>query len=242
MEPTPPGGIEKLEQAIGYTFLTRGLLDQAFIHPSARHELNLTADNQRMEYLGDAVLGLVAAEYGYHHHAGHDEGRLTMLRSALASTSSLAETARALGLGALLVLGRGEESSGGREKESNLADALEAVIGACYLDGGLGAARRVFEALFQPAIERIDQLIPEDNPKGRLQEWAQQRGLSCPVYTVLEEEGPSHQRRYTVEVRVGTFPAALGNGSAKRIAEAAAARTLMEHLARMIQERHDVPE
>jgi ribonuclease-3 len=220
------GTVNALETLINYTFKDPSLLEQALTHSSARHERGLVFDNQRMEYLGDAVLGFLTAAYLYHHHPDLSEGPLTTWRSAVTSTAPLAAIARTLHLGSAIILGRGEESSGGREKENNLADALEALLGAVYLDGGPAAAETVFRHVFIPVLGQIrEQAV--DNPKGRLQEWAQQHALPCPVYEVVEESGPPHLRWYSVRARLNAEHQSLGQGNSKRSAETEAARNLL---------------
>ncbi|HMO99248.1 MAG TPA: ribonuclease III [Kiritimatiellia bacterium] len=219
-----------LETRIGHVFRNPDLLQTALIHPSARYEFNLPEDNQRLEYLGDAVLGLVTAHHLYAIKADDDEGALTIKRSAMAGTVPLARLARRMGLGEFLVFGRGEANGGGCEKAGNLADALEALIGAVYLDGGLEAAWRVFEHLFLADTGDISAADGHDNPKGRLQEWAQRHGWPVPVYTIIGEEGPAHLRRFTVAVAIADQGGATATAGSKRAAEAEAARLLLGKL------------
>ncbi len=227
---TIPPEIFTLEKVLGYSFSDRTLLAQALRHPSLRQHQSEADDNQRLEFLGDAVLGLVAAEYGYHRRQTHDEGRLTLLRSATTSSTALASVARAIGLGPLLVLGRSEEIGNGRDKDGNLADALEAVIGAMYLDGGLNPVRQFYERAFTPDDEEA--LLPDGsgNPKGCLQEWTQARGLARPAYHLVSVTGPSHAGVFTVEVQAASLTA-TGTGNNRRSAEVAAATHLLKQLA-----------
>ena len=222
--------LDELQKIIGYVFRDEALLRLAMTHSTYRNENNLSDDNQRLEFLGDAALGLVAAEYGYLHPAGLEEGKLTVLRSSACSAAALTGIAREIKLGRYLMLGKGEESSGGREKERNLADALEALIGACYLDGGLDAVRGVFHQLFLARLTEPALLDRTDNPKGLLQEWAQKRGFNSPVYTLVLEEGPPHQPLFTVQASIEGCGKATGSGTSKRSAEAAAAKELMHVL------------
>jgi ribonuclease III len=217
-----------LENRLGYSFRQNNLLEQALTHGSIRNERNLVHDNQRMEYLGDAALGLVCADYLYHHFPDLPEGRLTILRSSVTNTASLAEIARGIDLGSSMSLGRGEEQSGGRDKSNNLADTMEAVIGAAYLDGGLAAVTAIFNHLFAARLDHLDESAGIANPKGRLQEWAQQAGLPCPVYNVISDEGPSHQKSFVVSVLINEQLTAEGQGTTKRAAEADAARNLIK--------------
>lgn len=210
-----------LERQIGYRFKDRALLLAALTHPSYRFECpEETQDNQRLEYLGDAVLGLLAAQHAFEHHADADEGRLTVLRSRVASGRSLAEMARSIGLGAFLRMGKGEERSGGRERAGMLADSMEAVFGAAWLDGGLRAGEKLFQTLVAPRL--IDTDAGSDNPKGALQEYAQRVRQCVPEYVCLAVEGPAHAPLYRVRVRVGESEA-TGDGKTRREAEAAAA-------------------
>lgn len=211
----------ELGEQLGWVFRQPELLAVALTHRSGAHEAGHEADYERFEFLGDAVLGLVAAAWLFETFDELDEGRLSALRSHLVSASSLADYARSLGLGAWLVLGQGEERSGGRGKTSLLADAMEAVIGAAFLDGGLAAARAVVQPLLDRARGALEEVgVPA---KSRLQEEAQRRGLELPVYQVVEESGPDHDKRFTVEVRVAGEVAGRGSGTSKRRAERAAA-------------------
>lgn len=220
--------MEEIQEKIDYHFTDDGLLRRALTHPSARHEKNLDDDNQRLEFLGDAVIGLLSAEFGYHQYKHMQEGQLTMLRSGAASTGALAAIARSLTLGAYLDLGKGEENSGGRERDNNLADTLEAIMGACYLDGGMAAARHVFSRLFQPMLEQNSASVLHRNPKGELQELAQSMGWPNPEYRVLSEEGPAHQPTFVVQATLGYDKTARGEGNSKRSAETQAATRLLD--------------
>jgi len=225
---------ERLELLIGHSFTNRDLLRTALTHASHAYEANSGAeqDNQRLEFLGDAVLGLLASEYLIRQHPDWREGRLSILKNHLVSAPHLAQVAQKLGLGEHLLLGRGEEMSGGRAKAGVLADALEALIGAIYLDGGLEAARR-FAALHvftqeRPADEEGG--LPGSNYKGALQEAARDLNLPAPRYVVVAEEGPPHARRFTVEVRLGERWIARGEGPSKKEAGRQAARALLLRL------------
>lgn len=222
--------IEEIQDKINYRFAEIDILRRALTHPSARHEKNLDEDNQRLEFLGDAVIGLLTAEFGYHRYTHMQEGQLTMLRSGAASTGALAGLARSLQLGAHLDLGKGEENSGGRDRDNNLADAVEAIMGACYLDGGMSAARQVFARLFQPMLERNSASVLHRNPKGELQEFVQGRGLANPEYTIISDEGPAHRPTFVVQVSLDDGNMATGTGNSKRAAEVDAAAKLLELL------------
>ena len=219
-----PHPFRPLEKAIGYRFWRRSRLAQALSHPSFRHEQEDRAeDNQRLEFLGDAVLGLMAADHLYRNQPGATEGDMTKLRSLITSTKALATLAQSINLGSFLRLGKGELTSGGRQRPSILADAMEAVIGAAYLDGGLRAVQIVFATLFRPLLSEMEADPIVENPKGTLQERAQRTMGLNPRYVVTEETGPAHQRWYTVEVRLGDQAVGQGHGANKRMAETAAA-------------------
>lgn len=218
-----------LEKKIGYRFKRKAWLCEALIHPSYRYETDgLEQDNQRLEFLGDAVLGLLAADLLSARYPQADEGRLTALKSLFTSGTALATAARALDLGDHLRLGRGEADSGGADRDSNLEDALEALLGAVWLDGGLRSARRVFEKHIFQCLEDSSS-VHVDNPKGALQEYAQKEGRSIPVYTLLHAEGPDHDRHYRVEVSVCGH-LFRGEGSSRRDAEKAAALQAVQSL------------
>ena len=225
-----PHPLRELEKRIGYRFQDRLLLLAALTHPSYcfEHTEN-KQDNQRLEYLGDAVLGLLAAQYVFERHADADEGRLTVLRSHVASGKSLAGTARSIGLGAFLRMGKGEERGGGRDREGMLADSMEAVFGAAWIDGGLRASNKLFVKLIASRLDAAPAAGRSDNPKGELQEMAQQEYQCAPVYECLAVEGPAHAPSYRAKVNVQGHEA-TGEGSTRRAAEAAAAVQLLARL------------
>jgi len=221
-----------LEEALGYRFRDRGLLHRALVHRSYFHESGEEpASNEPLEFLGDAVLGFLVAERILRRRDDLDEGGMTRLRAALVNTRSLAREARSLGLGEYLLLGKGEDRSGGRRKPTILADTFEAVVGAIYLDGGIRPVRSLVRRLFGKKIDSLPG--PEarsGDPKTRLQEWLQGKGLPLPVYRVIDARGPDHDREYTVEVLVEGKPVASGTGSAIKRAEQAAAEAALEIL------------
>ena len=222
--------LRELEKRIGYRFKERALLLAALTHPSYCFEhAGEKQNNQRLEYLGDAVLGLLAAQYAFDRHADADEGRLTVLRSQVASGKSLAETARSVGLGAYLRMGRGEERGGGRDRINMLADSLEAIFGAAWVDGGLRACNKLFVKLIAPRLNALSVGGMHDNPKGALQELAQGEFQCAPVYERLAVEGPAHAPVYRTKVHLQGHTA-TGEGSSRRAAEAAAATQLLELL------------
>jgi ribonuclease-3 len=218
-EPTP------LEEGLGYVFREPALLEHALTHRSGAHEAGRESDYERLEFLGDAVLGLVAAHWLFGEHQHLPEGRLSSLRSHLVSAGALAAYARELGLGEHLVLGQGEEQSGGRDKQSLLADSLEAVIAAVYLDGGLAAAEQVVRRHLLFASEVLD--VETLEAKSLLQERVQALGLEPPTYRVIHESGPDHHKTFDVEVIFDGRVAAAGSGSSKKRAEREAARAAL---------------
>lgn len=221
-----------LEERLGYLFERRGLLEAALTHRSFSAESGQLdgAENQRLEFLGDAILGAISAEWLVAHRGDWREGTLTKVRSRLTNAATLARVARRLDLGGFLRLGRGEDQSGGRDKGALLADALEAVIGALWLDGGPGPVRRVFEKEFAAEIVEALEAGGDDNPKGELQERVQREWKESPRYAVVEESGPSHARHFTVAVFRGGDEMGRGEGISKREAEMNAARKALARL------------
>jgi ribonuclease-3 len=222
----------ELEQTLGYAFQDRGLLETALTAPSYRseHPVEALGDNQRLEFLGDAVFGLLSAQHLFHRHTEDDEGGLTVRRSRLASGRALAVLARRIGLGRHLRLGKGDAASGGRDKDRALADAMEAVFGAAWCDGGLGAVQAIYDALMNDdADESLDPWA--ENPKGRLQELAQRNAWpDSPAYELTGSSGPDHAPEYRVAARVQGGYEAQGTGRTKRAAEVAAAAALLRRL------------
>ena len=219
-----------LSEKLGYPFKDQSLLQQAMTHPSMASEQRGEAnDNQRLEFLGDAVLKVILSEYFYCAFPDQAEGFLTKTRIRLEAGQSLANCARRLGLGEYLILGKGAEKQGGRDLDSNLEDAFEALVGAVYIDGGFSSATEVVLRLMKEDLE--DVLASEDtgNPKGRLQEELQAIRRESPVYRVLDEEGPGHLKQFRVEVLWCGKPLGEGRGSSKKNAEASAAQDALEH-------------
>jgi ribonuclease-3 len=220
----------ELERCMGYRFRDRALLEAALIHRSYRFENpGISVDNQRLEFLGDAVLGMLTAAELYRRFGDKDEGGLTTLRSQLTSGLALGRIARGINLGEYLRVGKGEERSGGRHRLAGLADALEALLGAAYVDGGLRACERIFGKLFAPAFETLDDDLWASNPKGRLQEYCQRRWKSGPRYR-LHREGPAHAAVFTAEAVAGDGLTGTGRGSNKQEAETHAAADLLRRL------------
>src|SRR5205085_10187912 len=221
--------VHPLEERIGYKFRNPLLLAEALTHPSLGHETQQRHfDNQRLEFLGDAILQLVVTEYLFGHFGDQPEGQLTKLRSRLVSRDTLKERAIALDLGHFLLLGRGEDASGGRSRASTLADAFEALIGAIYLDGGLDETRKF---ILQQAKENLEQLALEPvdiNPKGDLQEVLQSISPRSPVYETISESGPEHDKRFVVQAVWEGIVLGQGNGRSKKQAETTAALEAMK--------------
>ena len=222
----------ELETRLGHAFERPELLAAALTHRSHSAEAGHPelAESQRMEFLGDAVLGAISAEWLVAHRSDWREGTLTKVRSRLTNAAALARVARKLTLGDFLRLGRGEERSGGREKGALLADALEAVLGALWLDGGPGPVRAVFAHWFADEIAEALAAGGDDNPKGELQERMQREQKDSPRYELLEESGPPHERHFKVAVHLGEARIGEGEGASKREAEMKAARYALERL------------
>ncbi len=231
--------IAALERTLGYRFHDVSLLESALVHTSYKFEhQSVKTDNQRLEFLGDAVLGLLAADYLYNNCEEIDEGRLTILRSQVASGKALSAIALEIGLDKYLRLGKGEERSGGRTRPGNLEDAMEAIFGAAWEDGGLRAVAGIFETVVRPRLDMADarriggESIWAGNPKGHLQSIVQARFHCNVIYNLLESGGTGHAPTFLIEARVDceNGPSASAVGPSKRKAEAAAAEKLMELL------------
>ncbi len=218
-----------IEAEIGYRFEDPELLRIALTHRSYSNERGEKGNYERLEFLGDAVLGLVASRWLYDRHPDVPEGRLAKRKSFLVSAPVLARFGEAIGLGPELWLGGGEARSGGSAKASILADAVEAIFGAVYLDGGLAAAREIIERFLEGASEELRRLSDAD-AKTRLQELVQARGLALPDYRVVTEAGPDHRKRFTVECSVAGEVAGSAEGRSKKLAEQAAAARALERL------------
>ena len=215
-----------LEAAIGHRFGDRDLLARALVHSSARED-HAMQDNQILEFLGDAVLGLAVSDLASIAGPARDEGELTRLRASLVNSTSLAAIARTLDLGSWLRLGRGEERSGGRTKERILASCYEAVIGAVFRDSDYPTARAMIASHFGAAI--VTGTAPWDF-KTALQEHTQERGLGTPTYRLVSQSGPAHERRFTVEVVLADHALGSGSGANRKEAEQAAARIALTDL------------
>jgi ribonuclease-3 len=214
------------EILLGHCFTQKKLLSEALTHRSAAGAKG-HGSNERLEFIGDRVLGLIIAEWLIERFPDEQEGALGPRLAALASRPVLATIAEANGLAALLSVAPGESKRGVRERSTVLADALEALIGALYLDAGLGPARDFIRRVFGSVVDR--QFAPPKDPKTALQEWALKRALPLPAYAVLEQSGPPHAPQFTIQVTVGDT-AARGEAGSKRAAEQQAARLLLEML------------
>jgi len=221
-----------LQQTLGVSFNKLSLLEQALVHSSYVNENPgfAPASNERLEFLGDAVLGLIVAEKLYLDFPQLSEGEMTRLRAALVCQDTLARVARAIKLGDYLYLGKGEKASGGQRKPANLARALEAVIAAIFLDQGLFTTRDATLRLFNKELQKMASQGVEVDYKSQLQEFLQAREQQAPVYRVVEATGPDHEKKFTVEVRLGDTVLGRGTGKSKKTAETEAARSALKLL------------
>ncbi|MEO1857170.1 MAG: ribonuclease III [Rubritalea sp.] len=221
--------MDSLEALLDYKFRNSLLLAEALTHPSLAYETQRPHfDNQRLEFLGDAVLQLALTSHLYHLFPGFTEGDLTKMRARLVSKEALCNFASGIDLGEYVLLGRGEEASGGRERASTLADAFEALVGAVYLDGGFEAARGVVLKVAKEEVYKISEKPEEKNPKGQLQEVLQAILPESPIYKVVSADGPDHDKYFVVEVHWNNVVLARGKGKNKKQAEAAAATGAIE--------------
>jgi ribonuclease III len=231
--------LESLDDALGVVFHDAALREAALTHRSFAFEHGLTVTNERLEFLGDSVLGLVVTDMAYAEHPGMPEGALAKLRAAIVNMSALAEVARSLRLGDLVLLGKGEEQSGGRDKSSILADALEAVFGAVYLDRGLDVATELIERLFRPRMQAYVRGEGDRDYKTILQELASQALRSIPEYR-LEERGPDHEKEFTATVHLGGESMGTGIGRSKKEAEQRAAQEAFARITERLGSGRDV--
>ena len=221
-----------LEKRLGVKFKNRALLQQALVHSSYVNENPHLApeSNERLEFLGDAVLGLVVADDLFAAYPDQDEGHLTELRTHLVRRDTLAKAARRMELGGDLQLGRGEEAGGGRGRPTNLAHVYESVTGAVFLDGGLTAARKFVRKSLAPELQALTERAFPIDPKSRLQELSQSRFQAPPHYHLIESDGPDHARNFTMEVRVNGEVYGVGSGRSKQDAQKEAAREALRSL------------
>lgn len=225
-----------LESRIGYKFRDLGLLEHALTHRSRAHEdaSGGVIDNESLEFLGDAVLGFVIADMLFNHFPTHDEGYKSKVKASIVSSVALARLAGDMELGTFVLLGRGEEKTGGRHKHAIIADCFEAVIAAIYLDGGVEAARNFIVSRFGPLLtsagDQADEASFTDDWKSALQEWLQANGRGLPNYRLAASEGPAHRRVFIIDVLVQGEPIARAEGKAKKEAEQQAAKVALARL------------
>lgn len=218
--------IERLQRRLGYTFKDANLLTQALTHRSAG-----SINNERLEFLGDAILGFEAADYLYHTEGSADEGQLSRMRAGLVKRETLAEIARGLELGDILHLGQGELRSGGQNRDSILADAVEAIIAAVYLDGGIEPARALVRHLLGERLSNPGSSLQQKDAKTRLQELLQSRQMPLPSYRVVETSGDQHRQQFVVSCQVESIEwQAEGRGTSRRKAEQQAAASFLGQL------------
>ncbi|HJC40905.1 MAG TPA: ribonuclease III [Candidatus Intestinimonas pullistercoris] len=227
--------MEKLEERLGYTFQNRRLLENALTHSSYANENKAKGEssNERLEFLGDSVLGMVVADHLYRNHPDMPEGELTRTRAALVCEESLVEVAGQLELGQYLKLGRGEDAGGGRQRPSIQADAVEAVIAAVYLDGGIGSARKLITRFILTNNRREQEGVIRDF-KTALQELVQRESGQVLTYHLLGESGPDHAKVFSVAVELNGKPLGAGEGRSKKEAEQAAAKAAVEKLTEQV--------
>ena len=221
-----------LQEALGVSFHDLSLLEQAMVHSSYINENPGYGpfSNERLEFLGDAILDFIVAEKLYQDFPDLTEGEMTKLRSVLVRRDTLARVARTIGLGDYLYLGKGEEASGGRHKSANLAGVLEAMLAAVFLDQGLTITRELVLKLFDEELQKVIRQGTEVDYKSQLQELIQSRYQSTPNYRLVEATGPDHDKRFTAEVVLGDTVLGKGSGKSKKRAETEAARSALEQL------------
>jgi len=225
-----------LEKALGHQFRDKELLERALTHKSRIYEKasdgTYSSDNEQLEFLGDAILGFVVSEYLVRNYASYPEGRLSKLKAHLVSAARLYEVAQALQIGDHLLLGRGEEMSGGREKKALLSDAAEALIAALYLDAGLDVARNFIETCVVGSLQLPEEGLEStvSDHKSTLQEMAQALKLPPPRYVIVAESGPEHSKTFTVEVRLGKEWVSQAQGQSKKSAGQKAAQQILQQL------------
>lgn len=218
--------LNKFQKRLDVRFTDLSLLQRALTHRSYlnEHPEHMLEDNERLEFLGDAVLDFIAGAWLFHRFPEMDEGRLTRLRAGLVRTETLARFAESLDLGDALLLGRGEDESGGRRRISNLCGSFEALVGALYLDQGMEAAQSFVEPLLGPALDDILSRAADKDAKSLLQEWSQAELGLTPVYRTIASEGPDHAKEFTVAVMIGQTDCGRGVGHSKQAAAQLAAQ------------------
>ena len=222
--------LANIEERIGYEFKDRTILTRALVHKSYCYEVSReTAHNETFEFLGDAVVNLVVAEFLLETFPGNEEGDLSKRRASVVNAQTLADLARQLDLGRFIIMGKGEAAMGGAEKTRILASTFEAICGAIYLDGGFELSKNFILKFVKPLSHRFAETTAfSADYKTRLQEIAQKEQRRTPTYEVVHEEGPSHDKLFTVAVRIGDYVVAMGKGKSKKLAEQMAARKVIE--------------
>ena len=227
--------VAQIESRIGYEFNDKALALRALSHRSLNSERRqgreeMAQHNEQLEFLGDSVLGLLVSEHLFRSHPELPEGQLSIHKARIVSAAHLVEVARSINLGECLQLGRGEELSGGREKRALLADTLEAILAAVYLDGGLEHARGVIDRVFLTVETARDEAAELRNFKASLQELAQSKGMAQPIYVTVKTDGPEHSKVFTIEAQIGTEWREQGHGVTKKAAGQMAARNLFRRM------------
>jgi ribonuclease-3 len=219
---------DQLQTNLGYTFKRHSLLKHAITHSSFVHEQKLDASdsNERLEFLGDAVLELCISDFLYHRYPDMSEGDLTKKRASLVCETSLASLARGLSIGNFILLGQGEASEGGREKESILSDVFESILGAIFLDGGLEEVRALILRLYEPIADKVSKQSKDF--KSALQEYLQKNSHETAIYTIINEEGPPHKKIFTAQASHKGKILGTGTGGSKKAAEQEAAKVALE--------------
>lgn len=226
-----PNALVKLREHLPKNFNNIFLLTRALTHRSYLNEnREVLEDNERLEFLGDSILGFIVAEWLYNNFPEKNEGFLTKVRAALVHTQQLSVFARMIDLGPALLVGRGEANAGGRDRDAILCDAFEALIAVIYLDCGMQTVKDFIIPLLESESEEILRSHLEEDVKSRLQEWAQAQGYSAPSYVLVDEYGPDHDKRFVVAAMINDKKVAQGRGSSKQLAEKNAARNSIKKL------------
>ncbi|MBN2403777.1 MAG: ribonuclease III [Spirochaetes bacterium] len=222
--------LNKLQKNLKIKFKDRSLLNRALTHRSYVNEYRTLKDNERLEYLGDSVLAVVINEYLFKRYEEYPEGDLAKIKSAAVSETTLARVAAEINLGSYLLMGKGEDRCGGRDRASILANTFEAVIGALYLDAGLKECKKYILSLLKSHIERIDKLSYLRDPKTALQEYVQGKYKERPIYEIIEESGPDHKKEFKIKLIIHGQDVSFGTGTSKRKAEMDAAMKILEEV------------
>lgn len=225
MKPHSKIDFSVLESALSYTFKDPQILQQALTHPSLKIGRKV-ADYERLEFLGDSIIGFVVSDIIFKNYATEDEGKLAKRKAAIVSRDSLADIARKLNLNAHMILSHGEESLGGRNNPANLENVMEALVAALYLDGGIEVAKAFIQRKFANTIDAM--ITPPKDPKSTLQEWAQSKGLELPRYDLVEMSGPSHLPQITIKLTINGLEPVTTTAGSKKDAERIAAEKMLE--------------